>query len=364
MKVALFFHLGGDIDVLSQFLTVGPNAKPRVLVSDKLLKTNSRLSVLLDAYGVSPRSVIGLKDTSETFVNALNGCTHLLTSSESTLRPHKLANLLVETANEMGLVTATLQHGVENIGLSYFDDTQGPDTEFSSQLVMTWNGSKNLLPNVSSRTTAKVVDVGLPSSKPDRVFNKIAADLKFNFENRTTIGVFENLHWTRYSKSYRGQFLEDLQFATDAFPDFLFVTKPHHEGRWLSDRFTGDPPKNDNLLIVDPKSPTWNLLTAPSLLPYMAGVVTTPSKVALDSSLSRIPTAVASYDGSYAFYKDLPALKSRQDWASFLEQIKSGETARLTKQTVEFVKATVSSIDDPQRVIAALSRFSPPATKP
>ena len=364
MKVALFFHLGGDIDVLSQFLTVGLSSKPRVLVSEKLLKTNRRLSVLLDEYNVAPSSVIGSKDTSEEFANALYGCTHLLTSSESTLRPHKLANSLVEAANQMGLVTATLQHGVENIGLTYFDDIQGPDTEFSSQLVMTWNGSENLLPNVSSRTTAKVVDVGLPSSKPDGVFKKIAAKLKFNCEMKTAIGVFENLHWTRYSESYRGQFLEDLQFATDAFPDFLFVTKPHHEGRWLSDRFTGSPPKNNNLLIVDPKDSMWNLLTAPSLLPYMAGVVTTPSKVALDSSLSRIPTAVASYDGSYSYYKELPALKNRQDWASFLEKIQSGETSRLVEQTVEFVKATVSSIDEPQRVIAALSRFLPPAAKP
>lgn len=361
MKLALFFHLGGDIDVLSKFLTVGSGVELTVLVSEELLKTNPRLQILLDEYGVTPRSVIGPSDGAEEFVNAIRGCTHLLTSSESTLRPHKLAHSLVLAANEIGLVTATMQHGVENIGLTYFDEYQGPETEFASQMVLTWNGTKCLSPRVSLRTKSKVVDVGLPASKPDAVFEKIRDDLNFNSEKKNVIGVFENLHWTRYSEAYRKHFLDDLQYVTDAFPDFLFVTKPHHEGRWLSDRFKGRAPVNDNLLIVDPKASVWNMLTAPSLLPYMSGVVTTPSKVALDASLFRIPTAVTSYDGVYGFYKELPALDNRKSWIRFLELIKSNETSSLVDQTDDFVEATVSSVDDSQRVIAAMSSHPPPA---
>lgn len=355
MRLALFFHLGGDIDVLSTFLTIGLDPAPTIIVSAKLMKTNVRIGALLEAHGRKADSIISIQEDLAEYKNALAGCTHLLTCSESTLRPHKLAHDLVTTANQMGIRTGTLQHGVENIGLSYFDEFQGPDVEFASQIVMTWTGRERLLKDVCQRTRDKVVDVGLPSSAPDAVFQDYAGEIAgIPNDDGRLIGIFENLHWTRYSESYRQRFLDDLQAATDAFPDLIFITKPHHEGRWLSERFRGKPPENKNLLIIDPKASGWEYLTAPSLLPRMTGIVTTPSKVALDACLAGVPVAVSSYDGSYAYYEDLPAIHSREDLFAFLAALESGDTEYGRSRNERFLEATISSVDKPERVIKAL----------
>ena len=250
MKLAVFFHLGGDIDVLSPFLSPFPGGEIKIIVSEKLLATNHRLSIVLDAYGLEPEEVLSHRSSRDELRNAISDCSHLLTSSESNLNPHRLAFALTQEANHLGLLTATLQHGVENIGLTYFDEYQGPEVRFASQQVLTWNGTRSLLPDVCSETREKVIDVGLPSARPDPAFDELFEAMEFNPEGRKVIGIFENLHWTRYSDDFRRKFLDDLQQATELFPDLLFVTKPHHEGRWLTERFQGDRPENSNLLII------------------------------------------------------------------------------------------------------------------
>lgn len=355
MRLALFFHLGGDIDMLSTFLGLGLDPAPTLIVSANLLNSNARMGALLEAYGRQPDSVIASQKDLTEYEEILAGSTHLLTCSESTLRPHKLAHDLVTTANRMGIRTGTLQHGVENIGLTYFDEFQGPEVEFASQVVLTWAGHERLLKDVCQRTRDKVVDVGLPSSTPDAVFQGYAEKVEgLPKDGSKIIGIFENLHWTRYSDAYRQNFLDDLQAATDEFPNLMFVTKPHHEGRWLSERFKGKRPENNNLLIIDPKAPGWEYLTAPSILQRMSGIVTTPSKVALDACLASIPVAVSSYDGPYAYYEDLPAIHSRKDLFSFLDALESGDPGYFKCQSEQFLAATISSVDRPERVIQAL----------
>ena len=354
MKLAVFFNLGGDIDVLSPFLSPFPGGEIKIIVSEKLLATNHRLSIVLDAYGLEPEEVLSHRSSRDELRNAISDCSHLLTSSESNLNPHRLAFALTQEANHLGLLTATLQHGVENIGLTYFDEYQGPEVRFASQQVLTWNGTRSLLPDVCSETREKVIDVGLPSARPDPAFDELFEAMEFNPEGRKVIGIFENLHWTRYSDDFRRKFLDDLQQATELFPDLLFVTKPHHEGRWLTERFQGDRPENSNLLIIDPKSHEWSLLTAPTLLPSMVGVITTPSKVALDASLAGLPVAIASYDGQYAYYNDLVSLSMSNDWFEFLRKVDAGPDDFGATQNEAFIGKTVSSVRAPQRVNDAL----------
>lgn len=353
MKLALFFHLGGDIDMLGPFLSTIGTALAKdeaVLVAEPLLKSNPRLSILLGAQGRAPDVIIPAEATPETLRSALKGCTALLTSSETTLRPHRLAYALTQEANVLGLHTATLQHGVENVGLTYFDDRQGADVLFASKTVFSWNGSSCLPDAVSGETRAKVVDGGLPGPLDDHIFGPWRDRLNIPSNGRRIIGVFENLHWTRFSDSYRQSFLADLQAMTEAFPQLFFLMKPHPEGRWLTQRFGGKRPANDNLLVADPAAPIWNLLTAPSLMPILDAVVTTPSKVALDAAIAGVPVCVAAYGTPYEFYSPLLQLQNRGDWHTFLSEIEAFHTKGPPAVLQNYVSRTTSSVRQPSRI--------------
>jgi hypothetical protein len=244
---------------------------------------------------------------------------------------------------------------VENVGLTYFDERQGPEVLFAAQTVIAWNGAARLPALVDPSTRRKVVDGGLPRPLNDRIFGPWRQHLALPAEGRKVIGVFENLHWTRFSDSYRQNFLADLQAATEAFPELFFLMKPHPEGRWLTQRFGGKRPANDNLIVADPAAPVWNLLTAPSLMPMIDGVITTPSKVALDAAVAGVPVAVASYDGAYDLYAPLPVLRAGQDWLDFLARTANGDAASAHRaQMQDFVSRTVSSPSEPRRILDLL----------
>lgn len=358
MTLALFFHLSGDIDMLGPFLSAAGTAGAQdevVLVSEALLKSSPRLMVLLGAQARAPTAILPVDASPETLRKALAGTHALLTASETTLRPHRLAHALTLEANALGLHTATLQHGVENVGLTYFDERQGPDVLFAARTVFAWNGAARLPALVDPSTRRKVVDVGLPGPLDDRIFGPWRQGLALPAQGRKVVGVFENLHWTRFSDRYRQNFLADLQAATEAFPDLFFLMKPHPEGRWLTQRFGGKRPANDNLVVADPAAPLWNLLTAPSLMPMLDAVITTPSKVALDAAVAGVPAAVASYDGAYDLYDPLPVLRTGQDWQDFLARTASGAAASSHQaQMQEFVSRTVSSVGHTKRIVDVL----------
>lgn len=346
MSLALFFHLGGDIDMLAPFLTrlgEGDVAAEKIIVAAPLLLGNPRLSTLLGAYGRKPDVILPQEAPDDALRAALSGCKSLLTASETTLRPHRLAHALAKTANQLGLLTATLQHGIENVGITYFDERQGPEVGFASSHVLAWAGKGSLQEGVQPTTAAKVIDAGLPGPADDTVFAPWRGRLSLPDGGRKIVGVFENLHWTRFSDDYRARFLSDLQAAAGKFPGLFFLLKPHPEGRWLTDRFSGPRPASDNLLIASPTAPVWNMLTAPYLMPLLSAVITTPSKVALDAALSDVPVAVASYSGVYSRYRTLPALAAPADWDGFLGNIQDGNTAAYASANQAMVQATVSA---------------------
>ncbi|MFN7166874.1 MAG: hypothetical protein ACK4NV_07515 [Pannonibacter sp.] len=347
MSIGLFFHLGGDIDMLAPFLTrlgEGDVAAEKIIVAAPLLLGNPRLSTLLGAYGRKPDAILPQDATEQLLRVALAGCRSLLTASETTLRPHRLAHALANTANQLGIITATLQHGIENVGITYFDEHQGPEVGFASSHVLTWAGKNSLQEGVRGATTDKVRDAGLPGPPDDTVFAPWRDRLDLPHGGRKIVGVFENLHWTRFSDDYRAQFLSDLQYATLMFPDLFFLLKPHPEGRWLTERFSGPRPAAKNLLVASPTAPVWNMLTAPYLMPALSAIITTPSKVALDAAIAGVPAAVASYSCVFPRYKDLPTLAALRDWESFLENIRHSNTAGYESANQKMLNSTVSSI--------------------
>ncbi len=354
MNLALFFHLGGDVDMLSPFLN-GPSpqdgVRRRIIVSRQLLATNARVTVALGQHGVKPDALVTVDQPPEKLEKVLKGCDVLLTSSETTLRPHRLAHQLTSQANEMGLTTCTLQHGVENVGLTYFDESQGPEVLFAAQHVLTWNGTARLSKIVAEETRAKVVDAGY-TAVDDFVFGDWRARLALPGE-RPIVGVFENLHWIRFSDAYRAQFLDDLQAVVDAFPEVLFLLKPHPEGRWLTERFGGQAPRGRNLFVSDPADPLWKLVTAPYLMARLSGVITTPSKVALDAALAGTPCAVACYDGPYTHYGALAALTNVEEWRAFVSALGgAGSAADTLKRAGDaMVEETVSRRSSAQETL-------------
>ncbi|MGE0742051.1 MAG: glycosyltransferase [Hyphomonadaceae bacterium] len=243
----------------------------------------------------------------------------VLTASESTSASHRFAHALVKRAKAAGLATFTMQHGLENIGLTYAGDG---DYEFASDWIFTW-GKPSALPDwVSDATRARCIGVGRAeahaASKP------IAA---LQSETRGVVAVFENLHWARYDEAYRQSFVSDLLAAARARADLCFVVRPHPAGRFLTknaDRLRDAP---ENLTIADASAPDWAQASAVDLIARARAVITTPSTIALDAAQHDRPVAVAAYGLDLAAYAPLPTLSTAQDWLDVLNDAPHGEVA-------------------------------------
>ncbi len=246
----------------------------------------------------------------------------LLSITESNLNPHKFTHKLTKLANSAGLYTATMQHGYENIGLSFSDDIHNIQRiKFASQSIYTWGEVKTLHADVSLKTRSKCLPVGCPKPAfvdsiklPD---NLVSASI--------IIGIFENLHWHRYSDEYRAFFLEGVSYLADLYPNIVFLVKPHNAGVWLTERYKGKKPVRSNLVIADPASKEWADITAPQLLSHLTAVITTPSTVALDAARALLPTAVVAQTVALDNYSPLPLIRNVEDWGAFVEQTLNNE---------------------------------------
>jgi hypothetical protein len=245
----------------------------------------------------------------------LTGAAGVLTASDTTAGPHRAANQLSTRAKQAGLPSFTLQHGLENVGLTYRDEVYAGDVDFGAACVFIW-GTLDNLPNwVSPQKRDRIASVGSPKKTPPP-----AQRLRFSErEWRRTVGVFENLHWDRYDEDYRRRFLADLSACAAKHVDTLFVIKPHHAGRWLS-KNPGALAATENVLMIDPMDPAWQPYTAPALITSIDRVITTPSTVAVDAVRAGRPVAVAGYGVDLDLYAPLPVLSSSEDWDSFLSE--------------------------------------------
>lgn len=237
----------------------------------------------------------------------------LLMASESTSAPHLFSHTLARRAKREGVRTFVMQHGLENLGLTYREE--GRDVEFASDHILTW-GPPELLPAwVPEQRRTRCIGVGI--AKP--AASNAPPLLPLVHEKRLIVGVFENLHWDRYSPRYRAAFLRDLTATAMAYPDKLFVVKPHHAGQWLS-KNRAALAGAENILLADPADPAWERFTAGAIIERATAVITTPSTVALDAARLRCPAAVAGYDLDLPAYAPLQVLRGAGDWSTFLAQ--------------------------------------------
>ena len=343
-----------DLDVLLPVLLAlkaRGEAKVSLVVSEYLVADSPRIAAALGEHGLAFTSHAreAIRDGS---LPDLAGVDGVLSGADTNTRAHKAGHTLASRARALGLPSFTLQHGLENIGLTYKDHLHGEEIRFASDTVFTWGEREGLAPWAAPETRAKVVAVGSPKATPPPA---AAPDLRLGHWARI-VGVFENLHWHRFSELYLERCLEDLAAAAAARPDTLFLVKPHHAGRWLSrrpDRLRPLP----NLLVIDPTDSAWEPHTAPALIAGVERVLTTPSTVALDAARTGRPVAVLGYDLDLPLYQPLAVVRRLEDLDAFLDA-PAGE-ALLRNEA--FLERTILPGRADHRIAAAIAKgLEPP----
>lgn len=277
----------------------------------------------------------------------------LLTVTETNLGPHRFNRKLTELALARGLTVATLQHGFENVGLTYEDAVHPIDrVTIKAQRIYIWGGLETLHPRLGASTRARCIPMGCPkpaTTKP--------ADLgHFLPKDRPVVGAFENLHWHRYDNAYRQSFLDAVSQLADRFPQVTFLVKPHHAGVWLAHRYEGQRPTAPNLVIADPQAPAWEHYTASALLGLMKAVITTPSTVALDAARQGLPVAVFAGGLDLPNYYPLPLLRAPSDWPTFVNAAFNAEQrGSLESAAAAFVARVLIDGDGAKRIAADLA---------
>lgn len=315
--VIFVLHLMQDLDVI---LPVIKEAQRRSLsfsvwCSATLLKKSPRVLTTLHSIQVSPVVLMdkGLSG-SPTFSPATRA---LLSVAETNLGPHAFTRWLTEGANEAGIVTATMQHGLENVGLTYSDEIHHiHKINFAAQKIYLWGPLSSLHPEINPATQTKCIAMGFPKPVSDATAN---LDHLID-RNATVIGIFENLHWHRYTDAYREFFIAGVQALAEHFPAITFLVKPHHAGMWLTRRYKGEQPVAPNLVIANPEHPEWQQYTADDLIGRMTAVITSPSTVALDAARREISVAVVAQELEVDLYEPLKLIRNAQDWVDFVSQ--------------------------------------------
>ena len=324
VRVMVFMDLVQDLDLalpLIDQLAGRPDAELRVVLSSWLEERSPRVSAELEARGLAVE-LVQRGDVVEGSAPSLAGVDALVSVVETSDPAHARAHALFKKARAQGVPTFSLQHGVENVGLTFDDGGQG-DTRIISDHLFTWFDAGQAPPVTPKALKPRLVPVGRPTQDVK------TTDLRAVFAGFPRLAaVFENLHWDRYDETYRRRFLDDCAEFAQALPDTAVLIKPHHAGMWSAKNRGAFPQWAPNLVMADPSDPFWEPFTAPSLIAAADLVITTPSTVALDAALARKPVAVVAYGMELPAFAPLPLLQSGADWIAFGAAPGSPEGAR------------------------------------
>ena len=270
----------------------------------------------------------------------------LVTASESTASAHRVGFALTRLANAAGVETFTFQHGLENIGLSYFDTVHGTDIRFASRHVLTWSEPALLPDRVPDTTRARCLAVGRPDP------GAAAPIAWLQDDPRDLVCVFENVHWHRYSPAYRHAFFADLQTAAQRYGDVHFLLRPHPAVRQRDPEHQGLIDSLVGVSVADSIDERWRGVGVAEVLASATAVVTTPSTVALDAATLDLPVAVARYGLDLPVYEPLPMLDAATDWHRFLDAARQAPDP--TAQGRAFRARAVLPGDAPSRALALI----------
>jgi hypothetical protein len=240
-----------------------------------------------------------------------------VTASEGLGFGARFARAFVAASRAAGACALTLQHGLDNGGLTF--GPKVPPGAFKADFVLTWGGLHRLTDAACPEIKEKAVPVGCPKS----VFRR-SDFASFPAAGHPFIAVFENLHWRRYDDNYRKRFVADLAATAEASRDMTFVVKPHMGGQWFTRRGPAGLALPANVEIADPRSIQWRRFTADAFLVHATAVITTPSTIALDAARYGVPTALVTYGIAAKNYVPLPRLEHAADWLEFVDRIRRG----------------------------------------
>ena len=275
----------------------------------------------------------------------------LITMAETNLGPHKFTHQITNIANDAGIKTFTIQHGFENIGLTYSDSVHDiQNISMAAQKILTWGDESTFHPKLQNEIRVKIVPIGCP--KP--VGTKDVCETSLNDLDKKIIGVFENLHWHRYSQDYQNWFLESLMACADRYPDVVFFVKPHPAGMWLTSRFKGELPTAKNIVIADPLESKWEKCSINDFLSKLSAVISTPSTVVMDAVREDIPTLVCGFDLSLQNYQPLPIAANTQDWFTFIDDVIKKSDDVFSKANTSFIARTLIPGNAAEKIINLL----------
>lgn len=304
-RVLLLIDQPGEAEVVLPLLNEVRNTKRiniELIVSSRFAGARPRMSRFL----AERHSAIVATDW-ETLRSSLDRVDLAVSPVASSHRSHKFAHRLVREANARDIITLTMQHGVDNLGITRSADVQTGDlVTIDADIVCVWFAKDRTPIECPTDVLSRLAHVG--RAAPRR------ASHPFGWR-KPAIGVFENLHWERYDDGFRRNFQSLLRQTAAAFPDVQFIVKPHPSGRWLARRGEGAWP--GNISLFDPEDDIARFDPG-AILAGASGVITTPSTIALDAAALDKPVAIVSPDVE-PLYKELPQLWDWQDWRGFVE---------------------------------------------
>ena len=289
----------------------------KLAITDWLDVLSPRVSRELMARSIRPL-IVSRQDVIQGIEPDLTRTDAVIAACESNHPAHLVPYTLARLANARGLPTYTLQHGLENVALTYFEPDPDYDraVDFASQTILTWGPVDYLTTEVAPSIRARCFAVGSP--KPAE-----APRMRLPLPPREgpVIAVFENLHWQRFPDAYRAAFVFDMCDVAAKRPRTMFLVKPHHAGQYLAKSWhllNSAPP---NVVLADPASRPWEPFTASAIIGSADAVITTPSTVALDAARAGRPVAVTRYGLRLPLYEPLPLLECAADWLAFLDSV-------------------------------------------
>jgi len=358
-RILFLVDLVQDLDLLLPVIDEvrAQGAHAAVTVSERAARTSPRVVEALIERRIAPTMITG-RDAERLDSRWLRGADSLVTASETSAGPQRIARALTELAKAAGRRTYTMQHGLENLGLTYRDAAY-PDLSIASQTIFTWADPDRLPDWVDPSIVSRARAVGrVRSDAPPH-----QAPLPSVLDGRSVIGIFENLHWERYDDDYRKRFLSDMVAAAAARPEALFIVRPHPAGQWLAKNPEARRDWPANLVLAGPRDPEWEPWHACALAAHLTGVITTPSTVALDAAEAKRPVAVVGDDRlDLRVYEPLSVLIQPSDWLAFIDSCLDGSAGI---DLAERFKARVClSGDAAARIAATVLGGAPDAVPP
>jgi hypothetical protein len=347
LRVALLLQQFQDIDLIvpvAEAASAQRDIEVRVVVLSKIAVPASRRLRTLCARGARIEfwhggDLLGGRVAPEWFAADV-----AVTASEGPGVGARFARAFVAASRAAGARVLTLQHGLDNGGLT-FGPTVRPKA-FMADLILTWGDAHRLTDAAPPEVKARAVPVGCPK----RAFRR-SDFADFPLAGRPFIVVFENLHWRRYNDGYREQFVRDLVATAEAAPDMSFLVKPHMGGQWFVRAGSGTS-LPANVELAHPASARWRRFTADAFLVHASAVITTPSTIALDAARYGVPTALVTNGIAAQNYHPLPRLEQLADWLAFIEQIRRGSYDR--KMPEAFFADAVVPGDAVDRILAVI----------